>query len=82
MDDVLIYAIRGQHDKAITTLRQAVDEGWRGFWWFYLELDAALDPLRDDPEFQSIVEEIRSDMAAQRRQLDQMRADGKLPPIP
>ncbi len=74
--------MQGRKDKAIATLRQAVDEGWRGSWWIFLELDPALDPLRDDPEFQSIVETIRADMAAQRQQLDQMRANGELPPIP
>ncbi|NIS89045.1 MAG: hypothetical protein GTN98_03005 [Woeseiaceae bacterium] len=82
VDDVLIYTMQGRKDKAIATLRQAVDEGWRGSWWIFLELDPALDPLRDDPEFQSIVETIRADMAAQRQQLDQMRANGELPPIP
>ena len=74
-DASLCYATGRRH-------RQAVDEGWRGSWWIFLELDPALDPLRDDPEFQSIVETIRADMAAQRQQLDQMRANGELPPIP
>jgi len=62
---VQIYALQGETEKALQVLRQAVDRGWRAFWWYWLEHDPKLHSLRDEPEFQAIVREIKADMAAQ-----------------
>jgi hypothetical protein len=57
---VKIYALQGEKQKALSTLRQAIDEGWREFWWFYLKQDPILEPLHDEPEFQAMIAEIET----------------------
>jgi tetratricopeptide (TPR) repeat protein len=80
--DVQIYAIRGEREKAVAALRKAIDEGWRGFWWYYLEHDLSLASLHAEPEFQAMVEEIRADMASQLARVREMERNGELAPIP
>ena len=60
-----IYALQGDKQKALSALRQAIDEGWR------LSL-VVLPQTRSDPgiaarraEYQAMVAEIEADMAAQ-----------------
>ena len=47
----------GKHDDAIQTLGQAVEHGFRTKGW--IENDTDLDPLRDDPRFQTLLEKLR-----------------------
>ena len=49
--DVQIYALQGEKQKALSALRQAIDEGWRGFWWYSLKYDPTLESLHDEPEY-------------------------------
>jgi len=58
------------------------DYGWRSGWWFYLEHDPNLDSIRSDPRLQSVLEEVRADMAKQSARVRAMEADGRLEPIP
>ncbi len=76
--DVQIHALQGRTDAALASLRRAVDEGWRFLWWYSLEIDGSLDGLRDDPAFQDVVKEIRSDMVIQLGQVRLMGANGDL----
>jgi TolB-like protein/Tfp pilus assembly protein PilF len=65
--DVQIRAIRGEKDEALAALRGAVQAGWRGpFWRYERDFDAALDSIRDAPEFKAAFAEIERDMARQR----------------
>jgi tetratricopeptide (TPR) repeat protein len=80
--DVRIHAIRGDRQKALSALRQAVDAGWRGQWWYHLERDLSLEPLHDEPEYQAMVAELKADMAAQLERVRELERNGELAPIP
>jgi hypothetical protein len=80
--DVRIYALRGDKQKALSALQQAIDEGWRTYWWYYLKHDPTLELLHDEPEFQAMVAEIEADMAAQLARVREMERNGELEPIP
>jgi TolB-like protein/Tfp pilus assembly protein PilF len=56
----VIQAIKGQTEQALTSLRSAVDLGFRQAW--VLDMDVRLDPLRGAPEFQDIRHEIEVDV--------------------
>jgi len=77
-----IYALSGNREKALTTLQQTIDAGWRFHWWFYLKLDPAFDSIRDDNRFQSLVEFVSTEMAGQFEKVRQLEANGEiiLPP--
>jgi hypothetical protein len=66
----------------LATLRQAIDEGWRTYWWYFLKYDPILELLHDEPEFQAMVAEIEADMAAQLARVREMERNGELEPIP
>jgi TolB-like protein/Tfp pilus assembly protein PilF len=66
---VQIYALQGKTQEALETLRQAIDNGWRGLWWYWLEHDPNLDSIRQEPEFRAMVEEIKLDMASQLKRI-------------
>jgi tetratricopeptide (TPR) repeat protein len=80
--DVRIYALQGEKQKALSALRQAIDEGWRALWWYYLERDPSLESLHGEPEFRAMVKEIEADMAAQLGRVREMERNGELEPIP
>jgi tetratricopeptide (TPR) repeat protein len=82
ISDVLIYALQGEKQKALSALRQAIDEGWRTLWWYYLKHDPSLESLHDEPEYQAMVAEIEDDMAEQLARVREMERNGELEPIP
>jgi hypothetical protein len=82
ISDVQIYALQGQTEAALAALREAIDEGWRSKWWYYLKLDKNLDSIRDEPEFHAMVKEIETDMAEQLVRVQKWRANGELAPTP
>jgi hypothetical protein len=81
ISDVQIYAIRGERQKALSALRQAIDEGWRGFWWYFLKHDLSLESLHAEPEFRAMVAELEADMAAQLERLGERERNGELAAI-
>src|SRR5262245_19646609 len=76
--DVQVHVARGERQKALSALRQAIDAGWRRDWWYWLQQKPDLEPLHGDPEYQAMVEEIRADMAAQLERVREMEARGEL----
>lgn len=63
--DVEVYARQNKKEKALTALRKAIDDGWRVFWWAQGERSPHTELLRGDPEFDAMMDEIRSEMATQ-----------------
>ena len=80
--DVQIYALQGEKQKALAALREAIDEGWRGLWWYFLERNPNLESLHGEPEYQAMVAEIKADMATQLARVREMERNGELEPIP
>ena len=69
--DVQIHALKGNKQQALTALRQAIKQGWRGFWWFYLKNNPNLESLQDTTEFQVMAQNIESFMTSQRLTLSE-----------
>jgi len=82
ISDALIYAQQGKTKEALAALRQAIDERWRTYSWYYFERDANLDSIRQEPEFQAMWDEVKTDMAEQLVRLHEREANGELAPIP
>ena len=76
--DVQIYALQGRPEMALAALREAIDEGWRNFSWYYLDHSPNLESIRGDAEFQRLRQLIREDMAAQAIRAEELRASGDL----
>ena len=50
--DVQIYALQGQKQKALAALRQAIDEGFCDYnWWYHFKQNPTLESLHDEPEY-------------------------------
>ena len=56
--DVQIHALLGNKPKALVALRNTIDAGWRGDWWYDLQYDFVLRSLHGDSEFQAMVQEV------------------------
>ncbi len=77
--DAIMYALKGEKRRALDSLREAIDDGFRD----RLELDAfELDPLRNEPEFIAMIKEIDEDLAKQLANVRRMEANGELAAIP
>ncbi|MCZ6526216.1 MAG: tetratricopeptide repeat protein [Gammaproteobacteria bacterium] len=74
--DVDVYTLQGKTRQALTALRQAMNAGYRGFWRYQLEHDPNLDSIRNEPEFQTMLEEIKADMAGQLARVKGMQHEG------
>jgi tetratricopeptide (TPR) repeat protein len=80
--DVEVYARQKKKEQALTALRQGIDDGCCVFWWTQGERNPHTESLGGDPEFNAMMDEIRSDMAVQLENLRDMEARGELPKIP
>ncbi len=71
--DVAIHVLRGDRQRAIDALRDAIDAKWRDNWWrfrypFY-------DVMNDVPEWRSLVAELEADAVAQRTRYAELIAE-------
>ena len=77
--DAVRFTLKGEKEKALLALREAINAGYRNNRPFDL---SALDPLREEPEFIDMMEEIETDMAQQLANIRRMEANGELAAIP
>lgn len=56
------YSRLGEPDRAIATLRQAIDAGYANFAW--VKQDPDMNPLRENPQFQALLVEAASRAAS------------------
>ena len=73
-------ALLGQKQAALTELRLQVDQGWRLLWRWNTEFNPNFVSLRDEPEYQAIIEILRTDMARQAAEFQALEASGEFPP--
>lgn len=75
----IYHSLRGEEQRALTLLREAVDQGFRD----RLALgDARFDSLRDEPEFTELMEIIETDLVQKLANIRQMELKGELAAIP
>jgi len=73
IQDVYIHTMRGDRDRAVAGLREAIDAGWRvsySDWdhkWWLLRQDWKLANLHQDPEFIAMTNELEADIRRQRQ---------------
>jgi tetratricopeptide (TPR) repeat protein len=72
-----VYLFQGRNDDALNEWRTAFENGWNGTgtdpnreWWFIDAPFAKFDPVRDDPRFRALVDDMRADLDRQRRALE------------
>ena len=69
-----IFALRNEKQRALQALQQAYDKGWRRLW--LLKNDARLDAIRDEPAFQTLIDQLTGEvMAAYEKIRGEIRAD-------
>jgi hypothetical protein len=53
------FAQIGDHERALEWLERSIDRGYC-IWPFFSKHDRLLDPLRDDPRFDALMEKARA----------------------
>ena len=79
---VQIYALLGDVPNSLLALRESIDAGKRSGWWIDLLHSPITASLRNEPQFQEMVEELRADMAVQLENVREMQRTGEMPPLP
>ncbi len=59
-NEAILLTMRSEPARAIAKLREAYNRGFRELW--VIDIDGRLEPLRNEPEFNALVEQIKSDI--------------------
>jgi TolB-like protein/Tfp pilus assembly protein PilF len=78
ISDVQILALQGRSAEALDSLWQAIDEGWRVFWWYYLNHEPNLEPILAEPALIATREEIEVEMMAKMQRVREMEDAGEI----
>ena len=77
--DVQILALQGKSFEALTALREAIDEGFRGTVMtngWPISIDPYLESIRGKPEFKAMVDELDDAVAIMQERVAQAEATG------
>lgn len=69
-NEAVLLAMRSEPDQALEKLREAYERGFREYW--VLEIDTRLAPLRDQPEFITLMDRIRDDLNQARVEIESL----------
>jgi hypothetical protein len=69
--DAFIHAVRGDKQRAISALRDAIDIGWRDYWW-RLRFPV-YESMREEPEWLALIHDIEADIADQRQWFEEQK---------
>lgn len=73
--DVNIHALRGDREKALSALEDAMAQGWRDGALFYLQYDPNLASLRGDKTFEDVLALVKTDLGSQRREVQKWQKE-------
>jgi hypothetical protein len=73
------YMVLGEHQRALDELTAAVKLNRVYRWWYTFELDPLFEPLRHDPRFIDLIEQVKKHGDEQRARLATMRREGQIP---
>ena len=73
--------MNGEHDAAIAMLERSITQSAKPViaWWQLFEIEPAFAVLRGDPRFEAFRAKVQAHIAAQRLDLERLRAEGLLP---
>ncbi len=78
LNDVRALTLKQQPERALQSLREAIDDGWRFQVWYHMDMDPNLDSIRGTDEFDQLNALVRADLDAQARRVRDMKASGEL----
>jgi tetratricopeptide (TPR) repeat protein len=65
--DVQILAMRGERERALVALQQAVEDGWRGkAWRYFRDIEPNLASIRNTAKFKAAFDAVEQDLQRQR----------------
>ncbi len=73
-----VLALMGDKPAALAALNEAIDSGWMTYWLDLPEQNPNFESLHDDPEFKTLLEEVRSRIAKELDRTRELASAGKL----
>jgi DNA-binding winged helix-turn-helix (wHTH) protein/TolB-like protein/Tfp pilus assembly protein PilF len=73
------YMVLGEHERALDELTAAVKLNRVYRWWYTFELDPLFEPLRHDPRFIALNEQVKKHRDEQHALVEDMRRKGQVP---
>ena len=74
-----LWLIAGNRDAALQELADSFRAGDYELWWYTFERDPTWEPVRKDPRFRALENQVHQYVAKQRASIDEMRHRGEIP---
>ncbi|MGK7296598.1 MAG: tetratricopeptide repeat protein [Candidatus Wenzhouxiangella sp. M2_3B_020] len=73
IEQAWLHALKGEHDAALASLEELVDDEWRYYWWGLDYYYPSFRQLRDREEFRQLIERLENGVQTQRQQFEAHR---------